>query len=93
MRRSNPRYRDGVALIHPGELGTLIEGSAPWVSSNGPMNGHGDWLARRERSGDWMVEQAVHVWDVVHWIAGGPPARAFGQGRRDLFATNSRGGT
>jgi myo-inositol 2-dehydrogenase / D-chiro-inositol 1-dehydrogenase len=49
------------------------------------MNGHGDWLARRARSGDWMVEQAVHVWDVFHWLAGGPPVRAFGRGRRDLF--------
>ena len=34
------------------------------------MNGHDGWLGRRERSGDWMVEQAVHVWDVFHWIAG-----------------------
>ncbi|MBV8315013.1 MAG: Gfo/Idh/MocA family oxidoreductase, partial [Planctomycetaceae bacterium] len=91
QRRSNLRYRDGVALIHRGELGTLIEGSAAWVSSNGPMNGHGDWLARRARSGDWMVEQAVHVWDVFHWIAGGPPARAFGLGRRDLFADQQPG--
>ncbi|MBV8676844.1 MAG: Gfo/Idh/MocA family oxidoreductase [Planctomycetaceae bacterium] len=91
QRRSNPRYRDGVALIHRGELGTPIEGTAAWVSSNGPMNGHGDWLARRARSGDWMVEQAVHVWDVFHWIAGGPPARAFGLGRRDLFADQQPG--
>lgn len=86
QRRSNPRYREGVDLIRSGEIGSLIAGSATWVSSNGPMNGHGHWLARRERSGDWMVEQAVHVWDVFHWLAGGPPARAFGQGRRDLFA-------
>ncbi len=50
------------------------------------MNGHDGWLARRARSGDWMVEQAVHVWDVFHWVAGGVPARAYGQGRRDLFA-------
>ena len=91
QRRSNPRYRDGVALIHRGELGTPIEGTAAWVSSNGPMNGHGDWLARRARSGDWMVEQAVHVWDVFHWIAGGPPARAFGLGRRNLFADQQPG--
>jgi predicted dehydrogenase len=85
QRRSNPRYREGAALIRQGDLGSLIEGSAAWVSSHGPMNGHGDWLARRARSGDWMVEQAVHVWDVFHWAAGGPPVRAFGQGRRDLF--------
>lgn len=91
QRRSNPRYRDGVERVLRGELGSLVEGTATWVSSNGPMSGHGDWLARRERSGDWMVEQAVHVWDVFHWIAGGPPIRAFGQGRRDLFTLQQPG--
>ena len=87
QRRSNPRYLEGVGLIREGALGDLIEGNATWISSNGPMNGHADWLARRERSGDWMVEQAVHVWDVYNWLIGQPPLRAFGQGRRDLFAS------
>jgi predicted dehydrogenase len=86
QRRSNPRYREGAELIRRGELGRLVFGSAAWVSSNGPMNGHGGWLAQRARSGDWMVEQAVHVWDILHWVAGGPPERAYGQGVRDFFA-------
>ena len=87
QRRSNPRFRDAVALIDRGELGPLVAGAATWNSSNGPMNGHDGWLADRGRSGDWMVEQAVHVWDVFAWLKGGePPARAFGHGRRDLFA-------
>jgi predicted dehydrogenase len=86
QRRSNPRYREGVALARRGDLGELIAGRGYWLSSNGPMNGHGDWMARRARSGDWMVEQAVHAWDVFGWIKGAPPAFAFGSGRRDLFA-------
>ncbi len=87
QRRSNPRFRDAANLIRRDELGTLVSGVATWNSSNGPMNGHGGWLADRARSGDWMVEQAVHVWDVFNWLKGGePPARAFGHGRRDLFA-------
>lgn len=85
QRRSNPRYRDAIAAVHRGEIGELISGSSSWVSSNGPINGHGGWLARRDRSGDWMVEQAVHVWDVLHWAARGVPTRAFGGGRRDVF--------
>lgn len=85
QRRSNPRYRAGVELIQQGEIGLPLTGHSTWLSSNGPMNGHGDWLASRARSGDWMVEQAVHVWDVFNWLAGGPPVRASGRGRRDLF--------
>jgi predicted dehydrogenase len=86
QRRSNPRYREAVERIQRGELGTLVEARAAWSSSNGPMTGHGGWMGRRERSGDWMVEQAVHVWDVLYWIKGELPARASGWGRRGLFA-------
>jgi predicted dehydrogenase len=86
QRRSNPRYIEGVSLIRRGDLGSLVSGTGAWISSNGPVNGHDNWLARRSRSGDWMVEQAVHVWDVFGWLKGEPPARAFGTGRRDLFA-------
>jgi predicted dehydrogenase len=86
QRRSNPRYRAGVDVARRGDLGALVEGRADWISSNGPVNGHGGWLARRERSGDWMVEQAVHVWDLFRWITGELPTRAYGHGRRDVFA-------
>jgi myo-inositol 2-dehydrogenase / D-chiro-inositol 1-dehydrogenase len=85
QRRSNPRYRDGVHAIRQGDLGGLIEARAKWTSSNGPVTGHGGWLGRRERSGDWMVEQAVHVWDVLRWFTGESPIRASGWGRRGLF--------
>ena len=92
QRRSNLRFRDAVALVRRDELGPLVAGIATWNSSNGPMNGHAGWLADRARSGDWMVEQAVHVWDVFNWIKGGtPPALAFGHGRRDLFASTQPG--
>jgi predicted dehydrogenase len=91
QRRSNPRFREGVELIRRGELGPLIEARATWTSSNGPLGGHGGWLGRRARSGDWMVEQAVHIWDVLEWLKGEPPARATGWGRRDLFTGNDPG--
>ncbi len=86
QRRSNPRFRDGVMAIRQGELGGLIEARATWTSSNGPVTGHGGWLGRRERSGDWMVEQAVHVWDILRWLTDESPIRASGWGRRGLFA-------
>lgn len=86
QRRHNPRYQACIEMLRRGELGDLIEGRAAWTSSNGPVSGHRGWLGRRARSGDWMVEQAVHVWDVLHWAANETPDRAFGVGRRGVFA-------
>jgi predicted dehydrogenase len=86
QRRSNPRFREAVDRLRRGELGPLIEARATWTSSNGPLLGQGGWLGRRERSGDFMVEQGVHIWDVLHWLHGEAPVRAEGWGRRDLFA-------
>jgi predicted dehydrogenase len=86
QRRSNPRFLAGIEAIRRGELGRLIEARATWTSSNGPVSGHGGWLGLRQRSGDWMVEQAVHIWDVFQWITAEPPVHATGWGRRGLFA-------
>jgi myo-inositol 2-dehydrogenase / D-chiro-inositol 1-dehydrogenase len=91
QRRSNPRFREGVKRIQGCELGPLIEARATWTSSNGPLTGHGGWLGRRARSGDFMVEQAVHIWDVLHWLHGDMPAKAAGWGRRGLFAHHDPG--
>ena len=86
-------YREAVELIRRGELGRLIEGRAAWISSNGPiLAATSGWLGRRARSGDWMVEQAVHVWDLYQLgrrraARSGPTAT----GRRDLFADREPG--
>lgn len=91
QRRSNPRYREGLRQIRQGEIGSLIEARASWTSSNGPLIGQGGWLGRRGRSGDFMVEQAVHIWDVLHWLHGDLPAQASGWGRRGFFALEDPG--
>jgi len=91
QRRSNPRFQEAVALIRAGGLGPLIEARASWTSSNGPLTGHDGWLGDRRRSGDFMVEQAVHIWDVLNWLHGGPPRSASGWGRRGLFEREQPG--
>ena len=74
----------GEVLEAPRALSEVVQ------TSNGPVRGHGGWLGRRERSGDWMVEQAVHVWDVLHWIAGSVPRRsAKRRARRQQRSTRS----
>jgi myo-inositol 2-dehydrogenase / D-chiro-inositol 1-dehydrogenase len=85
QRRSNPRYVEGARALRNEEFGSLVEARATWTSSNGPMRGCQGWLGRRERSGDWMVEQAVHLWETLHDLTGAVPIRAHGSGRKGLF--------
>jgi myo-inositol 2-dehydrogenase/D-chiro-inositol 1-dehydrogenase len=85
QRRSHPRFQEAVERAQAGDLGRLLECRAQWSSSNGPIEGHGGWMGRRARSGDWMLEQAIHVWDFLCWLKSGPPELAFGTGHRDLF--------
>ena len=40
------------------------------------------WFGKRERSGDWMVEQAVHNWDVLNWAMPKPAGARHGHGAR-----------
>jgi predicted dehydrogenase len=91
QRRSNPRHREGLRLVRQGELGSLIEARGSWTSSNGPVTGQDGWLGRRARSGDFMVEHAVHIWDVLHWLHGELPVQAAGWGRRGFFARQDPG--
>jgi len=85
QRRCHPRFQEAVSRAQGGDIGRLLECRAQWSSSNGPIEGHRGWMARRDRSGDWMLEQAVHVWDFLCWLQNGPPELAFGTGHRDLF--------
>jgi len=84
QRRVSVRYMEGIRRIREGEIGVPMEGHAAWNNTGGPL-GVGRWLNYRERSGDWMLEQACHTWDVLFWVAGRLPLRAYGVGRGDVF--------
>jgi myo-inositol 2-dehydrogenase/D-chiro-inositol 1-dehydrogenase len=82
QRRADPRFLDTIGQVHAGELGPLVEGRILWSNSWGPLL---DWFGQRRRSGDWIVEQAVHNWDVMNWAIRARPVRALALGRNDLF--------
>jgi predicted dehydrogenase len=84
QRRADPRFIEPMRQIHAGELGELVEGRILWSNAWGPL---GDWFGKRARSGDWMVEQAVHNWDVMNWACRGLPVRAMGLGKTGLYKT------
>ena len=87
QRRADPRFIETVKQVHGGELGELVEGRILWSNAWGPLL---DWFGQRKRSGDWMVEQAVHNWDVMNWANRGLPVRAMGLGRDNLFRDRQR---
>ena len=82
QRRADPKFIEAMELIHGGALGELIEGRILWSNSWRPLY---DWFGKHERSGDWMLEQAVHNWDVMNWANRCAPKRAMGMGRDDRF--------
>ncbi|MBN1419470.1 MAG: Gfo/Idh/MocA family oxidoreductase [Planctomycetes bacterium] len=82
QRRADPRFIETMKGVHDGELGELVEGRITWSNAWGPLGG---WFGIRERSGDWMVEQACHNWDVMNWANRCLPVRAMGMGRSGFF--------
>jgi len=89
QRRGCPRYQAGIKMIHDGTFGPPRHGRAAWNNSWGPLGlpdqGTAVWFGRAKQSGDWMLEQACHTWDVLNWVAGKLPVAASGMGVRGLF--------
>jgi len=86
--RMGPKYLASVAAIHQGELGPIQEIRAGYVWDWGPLKG---WFSRRERSGDCMLEQACHTWDILNLAMKHTPLKAVGWGRRDLYVDRDPG--
>lgn len=82
QRRADPKFIEAMEMIHSGGIGKLVEGRILWSNSWGPLY---DWFGKKERSGDWMLEQAVHNWDVMNWANQCKPKRAMGMGNDTLF--------
>jgi len=88
QRRAIGYYLDGIKAIRDGAIGTPIAGRGAFNSVYGPHGVKGqpnEWFGRRRFSGDWMLEQACHQWDVFNWAADALPVAAEGMGRRDIF--------
>lgn len=82
QNRYDPRIREGIERIRRGDFGEIIEMRGAYLASFGPLR---DWRSYRARSGDWMVEQAVHFFDIMNWTFGALAEKASGWGRQDVF--------
>ncbi len=73
---------DIIRKVHGGLIGELLEGR--FHRFNG-WDGHGGWYADRTMSGDWMLEQAVHEFNLIWWVTQTHPASCFATGRSGII--------
>jgi predicted dehydrogenase len=85
QRRFSEPLKTAIDQFQQGVIGKPFEGRGVRFGTGGPHRKPGEWFSFRDRSGDWMLEQAVHNFDVFNWALGELPASAFGTGRQDLF--------
>jgi predicted dehydrogenase len=91
--RRQTSFVEGIKRIREGMIGEVVGMTARYCS-NGiwyreRKPGMSDmeyqiwnWMHFIWLSGDQITEQAVHNIDVIHWVMGGPPVRAFASGSR-----------
>jgi myo-inositol 2-dehydrogenase/D-chiro-inositol 1-dehydrogenase len=93
--RSSVRNKTVIDKIHEGIAGKVIMIRAHRTASDdldheGPSK---DWFFNAKRSGDVIVEMAVHNLDVCNWVADSRPERAGGFGGTLLWVNDPPGRT
>jgi myo-inositol 2-dehydrogenase/D-chiro-inositol 1-dehydrogenase len=85
--RANEFFREAAKRIHDGQLGRLVCGDARYPCGvmdkkppKTPDERLREWYNYRAFSGDFIVEQSIHVLDVATWFAGAAPLSALGTG-------------
>ena len=89
QQRYGKGYLEAYRRLQAGDLGQLTIASASWISGDPfRLRSYGDpaehklrnWFAYRDYSGDIIVEQDRHNFDVLHWFIGSLPTRVVGYG-------------
>lgn len=93
--RSDSRLRDTIAKVEQGIAGRIVMVKAQRhagrdLDHDGPS---ADWFFNAARSGDVIVEMAVHNLDVCNWVIGSRPERAAGFGGALLWKDDPPGRT
>jgi len=79
---AHPARREIVQKVRDGLIGELLEGR--FQRLNG-WDGHGGWYADRDQSGDWMLEQAVHEFNLMWMVTQTHPNLCYTAGRAGII--------
>lgn len=95
QQRYGPVYLEAYKRLQSGLIGDLSTARAYWIAAD-PFTRRDypglspeqaklrNWFCYRELSGDFIVEQDCHNFDVLHWFLGGLPLAAVGWGGRKV---------
>ncbi|MCL4851716.1 MAG: Gfo/Idh/MocA family oxidoreductase [Bryobacteraceae bacterium] len=96
QQRYGPVYLEAYKRIQNGEIGTLSNARGFWISGDPfqrkpypdpKVEKLRNWFCYKDYSGDFIVEQDCHNFDVLHWFLGGLPIRAAGYGGTKVRTT------
>jgi predicted dehydrogenase len=90
QQRYGKDYRKAYGILKSGQMGEIEMIRASWMAGDLPLRkGHApaeekmrNWVWYRETSGDIVVEQDCHNFDVVNWFMGTHPEKVAGYGGR-----------
>jgi len=90
QQRYGKDYNKAYRIVRSGQMGAIEMVRAAWMSGDLPLRkGHPageekmrNWVWYRDTSGDIVVEQDCHNFDVVNWFMGTHPVKAAGYGGR-----------
>ncbi len=97
QRRYSQIYKKAKALLDSGEIGTVRLALLQFLKSRGSRKRPSDvepptkladkiaqWYSWRHLSGDLIVENNIHLIDVMNWFLGGHPVKAIGTGGQTI---------
>ncbi len=89
QQRYGPVYLEAYKRLKDGDIGDLATARGFWISGDPfkripypdpKVEKLRNWFCYKDYSGDFIVEQDCHNFDVLHWFLGATPIRAVGYG-------------
>jgi len=93
QQRYGPVYLEAYKRIQEGQIGPIVNARGFWISSDPfkrvpypdpKIEKLRNWFCYRDYSGDFIVEQDCHNFDVLHWFLNARPIRAVGMAGRKV---------
>jgi predicted dehydrogenase len=93
QQRYGPVYLEAFRRIREGQIGELVNARGFWIGgdpfqrvpyADAKTEKLRNWFCYRDYSGDIIVEQDCHNFDVLHWFLSARPVRAVGMSGRKV---------